>query len=583
MEAMPAAFVSYSHDSPEHSRRVLDLTQALRSNGLDVELDQFHADEIVDWPRWCNEMTRPDRSDFVLCVATAEYARHIDGRVPPERGKGVYWEGSLLDDDLYDAKGNGRIIPVLLDEEPETSIPRFLRGWTFCRVREFEVADPGYEHLLRIVTGQARVVPKQVGQIPVLSAQTCEGETATGGRAVGEGLDVQNSELAATGLSTGKASTPPNLNSVRLSPAHPMAVARQIATSRLPHGAEVLVGREAELRRLTRALRSEKKHIVSVVAWGGGGKTALVGEWTGRLARDDWPGVQRYFDWSFYSQGTRDQSTASADMFIATALALFGDPDPQAGSPDERGERLARLVAERPTVLVLDGVEPLQHGPGPVAGQLKDPALRALLRGLAGRPMSGLCVLTTREPVTDLNRWHGKTVDEWQLEHLADRAGAELLHRSGAVHAGAAAIGPDDAELQSVSREVGGHALTLRLLGSYLGLAHKGDIRRRDVVRFDKADDETQGGHAFRVIAAYEAWLTAGEIEQEGRGFEQEVTEGTERETDRTEEDEVLGLAFWPEADEEEIPVRFLCYLLFKIFCDAVDSAAVGFVRQAGG
>lgn len=280
-----------------------------------------------------------------------------------------------------------------------------------------------------------------------------------------------------------------------------------------------MVGRDAELRRLTRALRSDKKHIVSVVAWGGVGKSALVGEWTGRLAADDWPGVQRYFDWTFYSQGTRDQSTASADMFIATALAFFGDPDPQAGTPDDRGERLARLVAERPTVLVLDGVEPLQHGPGPVAGQLKDPALRTLLRGLAGRPMAGLCVLTTREPVTDLNRWHGKTVDEWQLEHLADRAGAELLHRSGAVRAGAAAIEPDDAELQAASREVGGHALTLRLLGSYLGLAHHGDIRRRDVVRFEKADDETQGGHAFRVIAAYERWLTGGKLNRRERNL----------------------------------------------------------------
>ena len=89
-------FISYSHDSPEHSDRVLSLTWTLRNNGIDVELDQFHNEEIVDWRRWCNEQTSCEHSDFVVCVCTAEYRQRIEGKVPPEKGKGVYWEGSLL-------------------------------------------------------------------------------------------------------------------------------------------------------------------------------------------------------------------------------------------------------------------------------------------------------------------------------------------------------------------------------------------------------------------------------------------------------------------------------------------------------
>ena len=45
-------FISYSHDSTDYSKRVLALAWALRDNGIDVELDQFHNEEIVDWPRW---------------------------------------------------------------------------------------------------------------------------------------------------------------------------------------------------------------------------------------------------------------------------------------------------------------------------------------------------------------------------------------------------------------------------------------------------------------------------------------------------------------------------------------------------
>jgi TIR domain len=154
---MPKVFISYSHDSPEHSARVLAFAWALRRKGIDVELDQFHGEEITDWPRWCNEQISRECSDFVVCICTAEYRRRIEGKVPPEKGKGVYWEGSLLDDDIYDAKGNRRLIPILFEDEPETSIPRFLRGWTFCRLHEFTLTDTGYEHLLRILTRQAKV------------------------------------------------------------------------------------------------------------------------------------------------------------------------------------------------------------------------------------------------------------------------------------------------------------------------------------------------------------------------------------------------------------------------------------------
>jgi hypothetical protein len=57
---------------------------------------------------------------------------------------------------------------------------------------------------------------------------------------------------------------------------------------------------------------------------------------------------------------------------------------------------------------------------------------------------------------------------------------------------------------------VEGHALTLNLLGQFLSRAHGGDVRRRDRVKLEKADLETQGGHAFKTMAAYESWLAAG-------------------------------------------------------------------------
>jgi len=467
------AFISYSHDSPVHSTRVLTFATALRSHGIDVELDQFHTDEIVDWPRWCNKQTSRDYSDFVLCICTAEYCRRIEGKVPPEKGKGVYWEGSLLDDDIYDAKGNRRLLPVLFDSEPETSIPRFLRGWTFCRVGDFTLADSGYEQVVRILTGQARIVKTPLGTVPDLPAQ----------RLPEAGSSLHGSV--------------------------------EVAPTRLRYGADRLVGREKELARLDAVWHDPKTHVVTIVAWGGVGKTALVVEWMARMARDGWRGAERVFDWSFYSQGTREQGAASADTFIAKALEFFGDPEMarSAASPWDKGSRLAQLVAQKRTLLVLDGVEPLQYPPGPVGGQLKDPALEALLKGLAQKN-PGLCIVTTRESVTDLKPFRDTTAPEWLLEHLSDEAGAHLLFETGVKRAGNAQIRADDKELKDASREVGGHALTLQLLGRYLAKVHNGDVRKRDLVRFEKADPKVQGGHAFRVMAAYEKWLGKGGLRQ---------------------------------------------------------------------
>jgi hypothetical protein len=35
-------FITYSDDTPEHSQRVLQLANALRGQGVDAELDQYH-------------------------------------------------------------------------------------------------------------------------------------------------------------------------------------------------------------------------------------------------------------------------------------------------------------------------------------------------------------------------------------------------------------------------------------------------------------------------------------------------------------------------------------------------------------
>ena len=61
---------------------------------------------------------------------------------------------------------------------------------------------------------------------------------------------------------------------------------------------------------------------------------------------------------------------------------------------------MARLVAHRRTLLVLDGLEPHQYPSGSQKGRLGDASLQALLCELAAFN-KGLCVITTRLAVAD--------------------------------------------------------------------------------------------------------------------------------------------------------------------------------------
>jgi tetratricopeptide (TPR) repeat protein len=66
-----------------------------------------------------------------------------------------------------------------------------------------------------------------------------------------------------------------------------------------------------------------------------------------------------------------------------------------------------------------------------------------------------------------------------------------------------------DAERRAASREFGGHALALHLLGTYLRDACGGDVRRRREVAV--LDDWSEpGGHAWRVMESYERWFGDG-------------------------------------------------------------------------
>jgi hypothetical protein len=275
---------------------------------------------------------------------------------------------------------------------------------------------------------------------------------------------------------------------------------KKISVARLPVTGSDVFGREEDIAFLDDAWANSQINVVSIVAWAGVGKSTLVNHWLRRMATYHYRSAELIFGWSFYRQGSSGD-TSSADEFFDAALAWFGDPDARIGTAWEKAERLAKLVAHRRTLLILDGLEPLQNPPGSQEGRLREPSLQALLRELAAFN-TGLCVITTRLPVADVADYESTSALRRDLEQLSSDAGAKLLRAMG--------VKGHEAELRNASDEFRGHCLALTLLGSYLTDAYNGEIRCREEVSARLVHDVRQGAHARKVIESYQSWLGEG-------------------------------------------------------------------------
>ena len=120
-------FISYTHDSSSHSRRVLNLSNWLRHEGFDCDIDQYHVNE--NWPAWMERNI--EQANFVLVICTPTYLRRWHNDEKPGVGLGAQWESLLTRQHLYFSAGlNNKFIPIVFREEHIASIPTPLANVT---------------------------------------------------------------------------------------------------------------------------------------------------------------------------------------------------------------------------------------------------------------------------------------------------------------------------------------------------------------------------------------------------------------------------------------------------------------------
>ncbi len=246
---------------------------------------------------------------------------------------------------------------------------------------------------------------------------------------------------------------------------------------------------------LTKAWKNSDTHIVVLTAMGGTGKTALLSYWLDIRTSTAKDKPSKAFAYSFYSQGAAEDKQTDAEEFFVKALAHFGYAGDLPSNQHDKGMLLAQLVGSERALLVLDGLEPLQHPQGLMHGGLKDKGLIALLEQLAMQNQ-GLCLISSRLPVVELD---GKAaVIAHDLAQLALADGIALLK--------AFDLSGSTQDFNDAVAWLGGHALALNLLGGYVRATFGGDIRQRDKLTAF-SDSPTNGKHAEKIMQAYERHL----------------------------------------------------------------------------
>lgn len=281
-----------------------------------------------------------------------------------------------------------------------------------------------------------------------------------------------------TPVTTTMPHTPEGSNTEHASSAAPAQPFRPDA-SRLP-AENPLVGRGSHLKALDTSLADPQVLIVSLVAPSGLGKTVLLNAWAQRFEPEN-AGKRTRFFWSFHGQEEEGEH-GSSDLFFERALSFFGHHGALPETVDERahllGERLKELSniphthtpeQRQPTLLLLDGVEPLQMENGHFA----DPGLNHLMGDLGRHASDGgwqntLIVLTSRRAMAGLPALAGQGHRTITLGRLKEKESTQILQALG--------VKGRFADFRSLAKQLHGHPLALTLVGRMLSKYYEGHI-----------------------------------------------------------------------------------------------------------
>jgi hypothetical protein len=138
----PKVFVSYSHDSKEHKRWVIDFSKKLLGSGIDVALDAWdlrHGDDVA---RYMETSVR--EADRVLMICTENYVRKANEGIG-----GAGYEAMIITGELIKQQGMAKFISVIKQQGDPIQLTFWPSNKMYANLSNPTTEDEEFEKLLR--------------------------------------------------------------------------------------------------------------------------------------------------------------------------------------------------------------------------------------------------------------------------------------------------------------------------------------------------------------------------------------------------------------------------------------------------
>ena len=155
----PNAFISYSWDDEKHKAWTRSLALRLRSDGVDVKLDQWDVAFGDQLPKFMETAIR--ENNYVLIVCTPNYKRKSD-----ERKGGVGYEGDIMTAEVLSDGNQRKFIPLVRSRPVDASVPSWLKGKYYVDLSGDPYQEDCYQDLVATLHNQREKAPA-LGAPPV--------------------------------------------------------------------------------------------------------------------------------------------------------------------------------------------------------------------------------------------------------------------------------------------------------------------------------------------------------------------------------------------------------------------------------
>ncbi|MGS1071407.1 toll/interleukin-1 receptor domain-containing protein [Burkholderia glumae] len=155
---IPKAFLSYSHDSLDHKKWVLDLAIRLRSNGVESIIDQWSLGPGDDLPHFMEQNLAI--ADRVLMICTENYVKKAN-----TGAGGVGYEKMIVTADLLRRIDSNKVIPLIRQSGTHT-VPTFLQSKLYLDFSRPDQMELAFDDLIRAIHGAPLYVAPPVSNNP---------------------------------------------------------------------------------------------------------------------------------------------------------------------------------------------------------------------------------------------------------------------------------------------------------------------------------------------------------------------------------------------------------------------------------